>query len=223
VKNKGFNPNKMNPFAAGKAPNPNPNPAGGVNPMQVLKEMSDKIKAYEISLQNTFGYMECKTNTLLRVLKEKGLIESDEAFEKIFQEENKKILAQFEETQDKLQKRAAYDGEIADKDWVTIKYSALIDSKPFPGSVSAGYEFQVGTGHMLPDINNSVKGKKVGDTFKVQVTFPVNYPNSEIAGKIALFDLEITKVKRSIEGVQEPQEGEKGLEDGKTDEGHTTE
>ena len=169
--------------------------AGGIG--NVFKQILDKITQLETNLQNIFGFMECKSNTLLRVLVDKNLITIDE-FNALFKEENKKVLEQFEAVTDVVSKRRSSDQPAEMGDWVSVSFVGTIDGVPFQNGSSDKFDFRLGEKQVMDDLQNGIIGKKMGEEFEIPVKFPENYIGKEVAGKMANFKVKLLSVKKPL-------------------------
>jgi trigger factor len=89
--------------------------------------------------------------------------------------------------------------DIVDKgDFVTVDFEGTIAGKPFSGSKGENYVLEVGAGHALPQFEEAVVGLQLGQQQSVTVTYPDNYPNSEIAGKPVDFSLNVREIKQKV-------------------------
>lgn len=79
--------------------------------------------------------------------------------------------------------------EIADGDVVNIDYDGTIDGAAFAGgsSENTGYDLTIGSGTFIDDFEEQLIGHRPGEEMTVEVTFPENYGNAELAGKDASF------------------------------------
>lgn len=87
--------------------------------------------------------------------------------------------------------------EIADGDEVNIDYVGTIDGVEFEGGNSngAGYDLTIGSGSFIDDFEQQLIGHKPGENVTVEVTFPEDYSNAEVAGKDASFAVTINGIK----------------------------
>jgi trigger factor len=74
-------------------------------------------------------------------------------------------------------------------DRVTISFSGKIEGKPFEGGSGEDIVVNLGSGTFIPGFEDQLVGIKPGDARTVNVTFPANYMNQELAGKAAEFDV----------------------------------
>ncbi|RAU21405.1 trigger factor [Paramagnetospirillum kuznetsovii] len=87
-------------------------------------------------------------------------------------------------------KRAAKDGDVAVIDFVGKK-----DGVAFPGGTGEGYSLKLGSNTFIPGFEAQLVGKKAGAEVLVEVTFPAEYGNDDLAGKPATFDVTIKEVR----------------------------
>lgn len=112
--------------------------------------------------------------------------------------------AQIEETLRRLQESHAQlepiEGrEIVQKgDFVTLDFEGMIAGKPFSGGKGENYLLEVGSGRALPQFEDAVIGLKVGERQTVQVIYPEDYPNKEIAGKTVDFSVVVRELKQKV-------------------------
>ena len=83
-------------------------------------------------------------------------------------------------------------------DFVSLDFEGSIAGKPFPGGKGENYFLEIGGGRALPQFENAVIGLRVGPRQNVQVTYPENYSNQELAGKAVDFSLVVHEIKRKI-------------------------
>jgi trigger factor len=55
---------------------------------------------------------------------------------------------------------------------------------------------ELGAGRLLPDLEDGLLGAAAGDSPTVEVTFPADYPNADLAGRTASFAVDVKTVKR---------------------------
>ena len=77
---------------------------------------------------------------------------------------------------------------------VHIDYEGLLEGKPFQGGTAKNQAVQLGSGRMIPGFEEGILGHKAGDEFEINVTFPQNYPNKELAGKPVVFKIKLHDV-----------------------------
>ncbi|MEP6224158.1 trigger factor, partial [Marinobacter sp.] len=84
------------------------------------------------------------------------------------------------------------------KDVVLIDFKGTVDGEEFEGGAAENHKLTLGSGQMIPGFEKGIVGGKAGEELEIEVTFPEDYQNEELAGKPAKFDIKIHEV-------QEPQ------------------
>jgi trigger factor len=83
-------------------------------------------------------------------------------------------------------------------DFVTLDFEGSIAGKPFSGSKGDNYLLEVGAGRALPQFEDAVIGLKTAERQMVQVTYPDDYPNKDIAGKTVDFSVVAREIKQKM-------------------------
>jgi len=115
---------------------------------------------------------------------------SDEAI----QAEIELLLKSFEETE-QVTDRAVEDG-----DTVNIDYVGSIDDVEFAGgnTQGAGADVTIGVTQYIDDFLEQLIGHTPGESFDIEVTFPDDYGNAELAGKDAVFAITLNYIVNTI-------------------------
>ncbi|BCD67312.1 trigger factor [Nitratiruptor sp. YY09-18] len=112
---------------------------------------------------------------------------SDEEVEKRL-EELAEAMAQFVENP---RRKVAKEGDL-----VTIDFKGTLeDGTEIPGGSAEGFELRLGSGQFIPGFEEQVIGMKKGETKTIEVTFPEDYPNKDLAGKPAKFEVTLHNIK----------------------------
>jgi len=98
----------------------------------------------------------------------------------------------FTEQREYEEKKAG--AKIASGDRVGLDFVGKIDGEAFEGGSSDHAHLVVGAGQYIPGFEDQLVGMKKGDKGQVNVTFPKDYTNEDLAGKDAVFDVEILHV-----------------------------
>ncbi len=83
---------------------------------------------------------------------------------------------------------------VEDGDNVNIDYSGSIDGVKFDGGTAEGADVVAGSKQFIDDFLTQIIGHKPGETFDVEVTFPEDYGNEDLAGKDAVFEVTINYI-----------------------------
>ncbi len=104
--------------------------------------------------------------------------EDVEAELKRVQEQNSRLVA--------VEDRAAQNDDI-----VNISFDGSVDGVAFDGGKSDNYDLTLGSHTFIDTFEDQIVGHNVGDKFDVNVTFPENYGAKDLAGKAAVFKVEV--------------------------------
>ena len=94
------------------------------------------------------------------------------------------------ETQTVTEDRASIKGDIA-----VIDFSGSIDGVEFKGGKGTDYPLELGSNSFIPGFEDQLIGKKKGDKVDVKVKFPEDYHAKDLAGKDAVFAVEVKELK----------------------------
>jgi len=156
------------------------NPAGApsVEPKQ-LEEGKDfeYVATFEVYPEITLGdFSEIKVERIESEVRDEDL----ESMLEILRKQN----TQFETVE-----RAAENG-----DQLKVDFVGRVDGEPFQGGTANNTEIVLGSGRMIPGFEDGLVGAKAGDSVTLNVTFPEEYQNLELAGKAAEFDVQVHAV-----------------------------
>ena len=80
-------------------------------------------------------------------------------------------------------------------DTVNFDYAGFIGEEQFQGGTAEKQDLKLGSGMFIPGFEEQVVGKKAGEDFDVNVTFPDDYGAKDLAGKDAVFHCKIHEVR----------------------------
>jgi len=89
----------------------------------------------------------------------------------------------------------AKEGAAAAGDRLTISFSGKIDGQPFEGGTGEDVVIHLGSGMLMPGFDEQLVGGSAGETRTVQIAFPHDHPNAQLAGKEAVFEVVIKSVE----------------------------
>ena len=84
------------------------------------------------------------------------------------------------------------------KDVMTIAFKGFVDGEAFEGGSADNYRLTLGSGQMIPGFEDGLIGAKAGEDVELNVTFPEDYQNKELAGKAARFDVQVSEVEEPV-------------------------
>lgn len=82
-----------------------------------------------------------------------------------------------------------------DGDMISANFVGRVDGEEFPGGKGDGVDIVLGSNTFIPGFEEQLVGAKAGESVEVKVTFPDDYGADELAGKEAVFDVEVVEVK----------------------------
>ena len=100
------------------------------------------------------------------------------------QEQNKRTFA--------VEDRAVVSG-----DEVMIDYEGFVDGTAFQGGKGEDYPLVIGSHSFIDTFEDQLIGKNIGDEVEVNVTFPEEYHAPELAGKPAMFKVNVKGINAS--------------------------
>ena len=86
----------------------------------------------------------------------------------------------------------------ADGDKVTVDFVGSIDGNAFAGGKGENVPIVLGEGRMLPQLEQGLAGASVGESREVGVDFPADYRATELAGKHAVFKVDVKSVEEPV-------------------------
>ena len=86
------------------------------------------------------------------------------------------------------------DRPVADGDETIIDFEGFVDGVPFAGGKGEEYKLVIGSHSFIDTFEEQLIGKNVGEEVDVNVTFPAEYHAEELAGKPALFKVNIKAI-----------------------------
>ncbi len=84
-------------------------------------------------------------------------------------------------------------GDIANIDYVGKK-----DGVAFDGGTANGYDLGIGSGQFIPGFEDGLIGAKVGESVDLNLTFPENYGNSDLAGADVVFTVKVNSISETV-------------------------
>jgi trigger factor len=88
------------------------------------------------------------------------------------------------------------DGAEAQKgDFVIIKYQGYINGQPVKDVGTEFYPVELGAANLIPEFESALIGMKVGEEKLIDITFPEDYPDKDIATKAMQFQVLVKEIK----------------------------
>lgn len=90
------------------------------------------------------------------------------------------------------------DRPVQDGDEITLDFAGTVDGVAFDGGTAQDYDLKIGSHSFIDNFEDQLIGMNVGDEKDVNVTFPEDYGQKDLAGKPAVFHCTIKKIKEKI-------------------------
>ena len=87
---------------------------------------------------------------------------------------------------------------VKNDDTVTLDFEGFVDGKAFEGGKAEKYQLKIGSHSFIDTFEDQLVGLNVGDEKDVNVTFPTEYHQADLAGKPAVFKVKIHNVRERI-------------------------
>ncbi|MDD3343516.1 MAG: trigger factor [Sulfurospirillaceae bacterium] len=91
-------------------------------------------------------------------------------------------------------------------DFVVIDFEGFLDGTPFEGGKAEAYTLEIGSNSFIPGFEDGIVGLKAGESKDIEVTFPENYGNKELAGKPTIFKIALKEIQ--VKDVQKTPDAE---------------
>jgi trigger factor len=89
--------------------------------------------------------------------------------------------------------RPAENGDI-----VVVDVEGRVDDREIPGASGKGRQIALGSGSFIPGFEDQLIGASAGEHRSLQVTFPEDYAAPDLAGKEALFAVDVKEVRQRL-------------------------
>lgn len=86
------------------------------------------------------------------------------------------------------------DAKSKNEDRVIIDFEGFIDGKAFDGGKAQDFRLILGSNMMIPGFEAGIVGKKAGEAFDIEATFPKDYQVADLADKKATFKINLKEV-----------------------------
>ena len=83
-------------------------------------------------------------------------------------------------------------------DSVVIDFEGFVDGEAFEGGKGDDYLLELGSGSFIPGFEEQVVGMKRQESKDVEVSFPEEYGQAELAGKPAVFKVTLKEIKEKV-------------------------
>lgn len=80
-------------------------------------------------------------------------------------------------------------------DVLVIDFKGMLDGEPFEGGSAEGHHLELGSNQFIPGFEDQLIGAKAGESPSVTVTFPEDYSAETLAGKEAVFEVDVKEIR----------------------------
>lgn len=94
-----------------------------------------------------------------------------------------------------VEDRAAKEGDVAVVDFVGKAKNAEGEVEAFDGGSAQDFQVEISEGKFIPGFVEGMVGMRLEEEKEVEVTFPEDYPQAELAGKPATFTITLKELK----------------------------
>jgi len=84
------------------------------------------------------------------------------------------------------------------KDLLTLDYIGYMDGEAFQGGTGKDQKITLGAGQMIAGFEDGLIGAKAGESVTLELTFPEDYVNEELAGKDVKFEVDVKVVEDTV-------------------------
>lgn len=145
------------------------------------------------------GLTACKEKSRFKLGEYKGLTYKNKTIE-VTEEDLDALLTSLHNsylTYETLEERK--ETPVQKGDVVNIDYVGVLEgqTEPFSGGSANGKHLEIGANEFVPGFEDGLIGARVGDTVKVNLTFPEQY-YPEFAGKNVVFTVKINAIEKKV-------------------------
>jgi trigger factor len=102
---------------------------------------------------------------------------------------------EIERLRERSAKLETVDRQAQRGDFVVMDFAGTLDGEPFAGGEGRDQMVELGSGRLVPGFEEQLEGAVGGESRTVKVTFPDDYPATELAGQEAEFAVTVRDVK----------------------------
>lgn len=87
------------------------------------------------------------------------------------------------------------DRPVQNGDMIKLDFAGTVDGEAFEGGKAENYDLTIGSGSFIPGFEDQLIGMNIGEEKDVNVTFPEDYGQKDLAGKAAVFACKVNAIK----------------------------
>jgi len=86
----------------------------------------------------------------------------------------------------------------AEGDRLTVDFTGYVDGEPFEGGSLEDAEVEIGAGQLIAGFEEGLVGAAAGEHRRLELAFPEQFGNAELAGKPVTFEVQVKKVQEPV-------------------------
>ena len=111
--------------------------------------------------------------------------------------------AELEDTLNAQLAQYSYTQEVTDRpvqegDTVNIDYVGTLNGEAFDGGTAEGDSLTIGSGRFIDGFEDGLVGVSAGETVDLDLTFPEEYTNSDLAGQAVVFEVTVNSITETV-------------------------
>ena len=156
-----------------------------------------KIEVTQIEEGKSFIYTaEVALKPPVSLGKYKGVTVAKPETTEVTEEEIEKELKRQQDANGKIQD--VTDRPVADGDMIKLDFAGMVDGEAFDGGTAENYDLTVGSHSFIPGFEEQLVGLGIGEEKDVEVSFPEDYHQKDLAGKPAVFHCKVNGIKTKV-------------------------
>ncbi len=109
-----------------------------------------------------------------------------------------RIDIELEQLRERMAKLETVDRPAQNGDFLVIDFAGTIDDKPIAAGQARDQLLELGSGRLIPGIEEQLEGASAGEQREVEVTFPSDYSAPDLRDRQARFDITVKEVKAKV-------------------------
>ncbi|MCZ6772700.1 MAG: trigger factor [Proteobacteria bacterium] len=112
--------------------------------------------------------------------------------------DEKDVDAMIERLREQNREWLAVERPSQEGDQLNINFEGKVDGESFDGGTGDGFDLMLGTGTMIEGFEAQLTGKSAGEQVGMDLRFPEEYRNEDLAGKAVKFEVTVNKVSEPV-------------------------
>lgn len=100
--------------------------------------------------------------------------------------------------QSRAEQKVSTRKKARDGDFITFDFKGFVDGEAFEGGSATGHVLELGSGSFIPGFEEQLVGMKRDEEKEIEVTFPEEYGNKDLAGQPAVFKVKLSEIKEKV-------------------------